>query len=213
MKLSLVSVLGALLLKLFAVTWRFHCPNREIFERHAAAGGVILPFWHNRMLGACTAPIFRAHDTVVVASRHKDGEIITRIQAWFGHRAVRGSSGKGGGEAFARMEEEFRAGSVVGITPDGPRGPRYRVQPGAALLCERTGRPVIPFLTVARRRWKFGSWDRFELPHPFTEITLIFGEAVLPTGDAETTRARIEALMRRMVEEGERLYGREAMDL
>jgi hypothetical protein len=213
MFVPLVSALGAPLLKLLAATWRWRYSGDDVFRRHVGEGGVILPFWHNRILGACTAPIFRRHDTVVVVSRHKDGEIITRIQARFGHRAVRGSSGKGGGEALAAMEVEIRAGSVVGITPDGPRGPRYRVQPGAAILAERTGRPVIPFLPVARRRKKFASWDRFELPRPFTEITVLFGEAIFPLGEVEATRSRIEDSMRHMVEEGERLYGRGATDL
>lgn len=205
--------LGVPCLKLLAATWRWRYAGEAAFERHAGEGGVIIPFWHNRIIGACAAPIFRRHDTVVLVSRHKDGEIITRIQARFGHRAVRGSSGKGGGTALAAMEAELRAGSAVAITPDGPRGPRYRVQPGTAFLCERSGRPVVPFLPVARRRKQFASWDRFELPTPFTEITVVFGAAIFPTGELEATRIRIEESMRRMVEAGERLYGRAATEL
>ncbi len=208
MKARLLSWAGALLLKAFAATYRFRYENVRCLKDHLGRGGVILPFWHNRLIGACVAPIFRDLDTVVVVSRHKDGEIITGIMRWFRHRAVRGSSGKGGGEALREMEEEVRRGSVVGITPDGPRGPRYVVQPGTAVLCERSRRPVIPFLTFSARRWKFDSWDAFELPQPFSEITLVFGRPIEASGDVETTRARVEEEMKRMVEEGEARYGR-----
>lgn len=209
MKAAVLSLAGAAVLKTLAATWRFRTLKDEIFREHQAQGGVILPFWHNRIIGACTTPFFRPYDTVVVVSRHFDGEIIARIQWKFGHRAVRGSAGKGGSEALREMEDEVRKGAVVGITPDGPRGPRYTAKIGVAVLAERTGRPVIPFLTFYRSRWKFNSWDGFELPKPFTEVTLLFGGPVFPTGDAERTRTAVETCMKEMVREGEAIYDRE----
>jgi lysophospholipid acyltransferase (LPLAT)-like uncharacterized protein len=208
MKAWLYASLGGAVLKTLAATWRFRTLHEEIFLAHHAQGGVILPFWHNRIIGACATPFFRPYDTTVVVSQHTDGEIIARIQWKFGHRAVRGSSKRGGAEALREMEMEVKAGSVVGITPDGPRGPKYVVKPGAAVLAVRTGRPVIPFLTFYRSRWKFNSWDGFELPKPFTEMTLIFGGPILSDGDIESTRKRIEEEMKRMVIEGEAIYGR-----
>jgi len=126
----------------------------------------------------------------------------------FNHRAVRGSTKKGGIEALSELEDEVRKGAIVGITPDGPRGPKYKVQPGVALLCERTRRPVIPFITVSRQRWKFNSWDGFELPKPFTEIILIFGKRIDSSGNVTETRLKIENEMRSMVIEGEKIFNR-----
>ena len=89
---------------------------------------------------------------------------------------------------------------------------RYVAQPGAAILAAKTGRPVIPILAFAKRRKKFDSWDRFELPYPFSEITVLFGEPIRhdKSAEVEETRARIEAALRAMVVEGEALYDREA---
>lgn len=208
-KIWLVVNVGTLVLRLLSATWRWRYPNPELFERELAGGGVILPFWHNRILTACASPFWRPHKTTVVVSQHTDGEIIAQIQGRFGHGAIRGSATRGGREALDELVAAVNLGMVVGITPDGPRGPKYRCKHGAAVLAERTGRPVIPFLGVARNRKKFRSWDAFELPLPFTEVTLLFGGPVRPCGDAEATRLAIENEMRRMVVEAERLYGRE----
>lgn len=205
---TVVSYLGWSFLRGLSATYRWSVRNTATFEKHIAQGGLLLPFWHNRLIGGCTAPFFRAHDTVVVVSRHYDGEIIARIQGMFGHRAIRGSAKAGATEALSEMEADIRRGCVVGITPDGAKGPKYVVKPGAAILVEKTARPAIPFLTAADRRWKFDSWDNFELPKPFARCTLIFGEPVFPTGDIEATRVKIEEEMKRLVVEGEAIYGR-----
>lgn len=208
MNVKLAAFLGGNFLKVLSVTYRFRYVNEEIFRNTFNEGGVILPFWHNRIIGACTAPIFRKLNTVVVVSRHRDGELITRIMEIFNHRAIRGSTGKGGTEALKEMEEEIHKGAIVGITPDGPRGPRYKLQPGAALLCEKTNRPVIPFIIISKSRWKFNSWDGFELPKPFTDLVLIFGNKIEACGNVEETIKKIEAEMRSMVVEGEKMYNR-----
>lgn len=207
MKALIISSLATLLLKCLAMTYRFQVRNVETFKR-LAEDGLLCPLWHNRLIGVCVAPLFRPYNTVGVISFHKDGEILVRVQKHFGHRSIRGSSTRGGHEALLEMENTLRQGSLIAITPDGPKGPRYQAKPGAAILIEKTGRPALPLITVASRRWKFNSWDGFELPHPFAEVTLIFGNPVGPTGDIERTRANLEEEMRRMVVEGEALYGR-----
>jgi len=207
MKAFLISSLATLLLKCLAVTYRFRYRNVEIFMR-LAADGLLCPLWHNRLIGVCAAPLFGPYDTVGVISFHKDGEILVRVQKHFGHRSIRGSSTRGGNEALIEMETNLRNGSLIAITPDGPKGPRYEAKPGAAILIEKSGRPALPLITVSSRRWKFNSWDGFELPKPFAEVTLIFGNPVFPTGDFELTRTELQKEMRRMVVEGEALYGR-----
>ena len=208
MQIKLLAYIGAIVLKLFGATYRFRYINEGLLSEALKKGGVILPFWHNRIIGACTAPIFRPLDTVAVVSRHSDGELITQIMAKFGHRAVRGSSKKGGSEALKELETELKKGAVIGITPDGPQGPRYKLQSGVAVLCERTERPIIPFIAIAKSRWKFNSWDGFELPKPFTEIKMIFGPRIELCGDVDKTMLRVETAMKEKVVEGESLFGR-----
>lgn len=203
---------GILLLKVLAATFRFRKYGHEHFERFEAEGGGIVAFWHNRIIGGCVSPPFRAYaaryPSYVMISRHFDGELIARVSGSFGYKAVRGSSGKGGREAIDELAALVGGGDTCVITPDGPRGPRYVVQSGIARLCERIKRPVLPFYGAFSRRWKFDSWDGFEIPQPFAEISLLCGEMIRPCGDVETTRVRIEAAMRRQVAEGEALYGR-----
>lgn len=196
------------ILKVLSATYRWKYVNRERFEALVREGGVILPFWHNRIIGGCTAPVFRPHDSVVIISEHFDGEIIARVAACFSHRSTRGSPKAHGLEALKGLETELMKGSIVGITPDGPRGPKYKAQPGVAMLCMHSGRTVLPFTASARSRWKFASWDAFELPKPFSEITIVFGNELRAGKDIETTRKMIEDEMRRLVTEGEGLYGR-----
>ncbi len=208
-KIWLVVNLGTIVLRLLSSTWRWRYPNHALFENEIAQGGVIIAFWHNRILTACTTPFWRDHRTTVVVSQHADGEMIAQIQGRFGHGAIRGSATRGGREALEELVAAVKNGLAVGITPDGPRGPKYRAKFGVAVLAERTGRPVVPFLGVAKRRKKVGSWDNFEIPMPFTECSLLFGGPIWPCGDAEKTREAVETEMRRMVVEAEAIYGRE----
>lgn len=200
--------LGAVFIKIISLTYRWKYDGLDRFERIHSDGGVILPFWHNRIIGGCTAPPFRPLDTVVIVSRHFDGEIIARIMAYFGHRSVRGSTGKEGVRALGELAEDVKKGCVVGITPDGPRGPRYRAEAGVAILARYTERPVLPFITVARNRWKVPSWDALEIPKPFSEVILIFGKELRYAGDVPRLRAEVEEEMRSLVESGEAIYGR-----
>ncbi|MBL4889979.1 MAG: lysophospholipid acyltransferase family protein [Candidatus Lindowbacteria bacterium] len=199
---------GAVLLRLLNLTWTFKYKNMEVFEKHFEEGGVILPFWHNKIIGSCIAPVWRKYDTVVIVSQHFDGEIIALLNEYIGHRAVRASTGKEGVRGLSNLATDVKDGCVVGITPDGPRGPRYQAQAGVAILAKFTSRPVIPTISFYQKRWKFNSWDGFEFSKPFSEITVVFGDVIFHEGEINDTRERIEVEMKRMVEDGEALYGR-----
>lgn len=209
--LGLAGALGGWTLRALALTWRWNYVRRECFEE-AAARGVIMPFWHNRIIGVCALPLFRGRRTVVMISRHADGELIARAAGVFGHDAVRGSSGagKGGRAALEELIAAARGPTIVGLTPDGPRGPRFHLRTGLAQLAAATGWPVVPFYPAYARRRVFNSWDRFELPRLGTEITMFFGEPLLarPGEDEEALRLRLEAAMRALAREAEAKYGR-----
>jgi lysophospholipid acyltransferase (LPLAT)-like uncharacterized protein len=116
---------------------------------------------------------------------------------------VRGSSSRGGKEALSAMVELAAESVDLGITPDGPRGPRHQVKAGVAQLARLTGRPVIPLAFVCGRGHRFNSWDRFLCPYPFARAVFRFGQP-LYFDQNDTVESFGEAL-RQAMEENEQL--------
>jgi len=115
----------------------------------------------------------------------------------FGAETVRGSSSNGGSEALREMEKVLGRVAAIGITLDGPRGPRRVAKPGLAILAARTGTPIIPNAVSITRCWRTRSWDEFMIPKPFARCIYAFGTPIPPPAtehpdDIEITRAKIE---------------------
>lgn len=150
----------------------------------------ILAFWHDRILLVSYA--LKNWQGAIMVSDSADGEIIAQILQRQGHLTVRGSTGKGGmralGHMIRAMRTENRPGGVV---PDGPQGPRHKVQPGVIYLARKTGYPIVPVTYSAKQRWVFNSWDRFIVPRPATRCLLLFGRPVhVPPDEGEAQIAR-----------------------
>lgn len=163
---------------------------------------ILLSIWHHRF-----------QDVHVLISKSRDGELVARLAAKFGYTALRGSTTRGGAEGARALVASLRAGKRCAITPDGPRGPRRRVQPGVAAVARLSGAPVVPFGFAARRAWRLSSWDRFLVPQPFTCCAFVYGEPLRlgrRGGDDEVFRARVQAELERTTEEAERIVGRDA---
>jgi len=122
-----------------------------------------------------------------LVSRHWDGEIIARTVKPLGIDSVRGSSTRGGREAFEELVGKVEAGESVSITPDGPRGPRFRVQSGVVRLARQTGVPIIPVSWSSRPSWRMPSWDRFQIPNPFARVFASYGEPMTVSEEADAT--------------------------
>jgi lysophospholipid acyltransferase (LPLAT)-like uncharacterized protein len=136
----------------------------------------IYTFWHNRVfLGTY---FWRNRNIVVMTSQSFDGEYIARFIQRFGYVAVRGSSTRGAIGAMVEMRRLMRAGQPAGFTIDGPKGPRYVAKMGAVLLAKKTGFPILPFTVNARKYWEVKSWDRFQVPVPFTRAKLIIAPPI-----------------------------------
>ncbi|MEJ5375667.1 MAG: lysophospholipid acyltransferase family protein [bacterium] len=159
---------------------------------------VILAFWHNRML---MAPFFyRGRGLRILISQHTDGEIIRRVMLHFGFGSVRGSSTRGGARAFRELIRSAQEGQDIVITPDGPRGPRYKVQKGIVELAWKTGLPIIAVSFSTRSRLEIPSWDGLVLPMPFTQGIFIWDHPLWVPAQADASqREHIrEALEQRM---------------
>ncbi|HTN43405.1 MAG TPA: lysophospholipid acyltransferase family protein [Nitrospiria bacterium] len=113
----------------------------------------IVAFWHGRQLMVPYA--YKGKRGTVLISQHRDGELIARTVAYFGFHAVRGSTTRGGARALRRLVQSARSGNDVGVTPDGPRGPRQTVQPGVVELAKLTGLPIFPLTFSASKKKSF----------------------------------------------------------
>src|SRR5688572_18305531 len=143
----------------------------------------IMAFWHGRVLTATY--FFRQRGIVVMISENFDGEWIARIIEQFGFRTSRGSSSRGGRRALLKLKREMEQGHPSGFAVDGPRGPARQAQPGAVWLAKLTGNPVVPFHMEASSYWSLKSWDRTQIPKPFSTVALTVGEPIDVASDAD----------------------------
>lgn len=146
--------------------------------------------WHSRIaMGVHCYPDIKSGHALI--SENKDGEVIARTIKRFGYDSIRGSTrakhktkSKGGSRALRQMLRVLRAGDVILVTPDGPRGPRHEASPGIATLARLSGAPIVPFSYSASRAIEFNSWDRFLLPLPFAKGVFVWGEPLSLAPDA-----------------------------
>ncbi|MGH2669219.1 MAG: lysophospholipid acyltransferase family protein [bacterium] len=187
--------LAAMAVRILGITWRVRVVGAEGLEARWRAGApLIYIVWHGRILLVPWLSVRMqkeggARPPVVLASRSRDGEIVTRFVTCFGLPVVRGSSSRGGGTALRALAAAIRDGSDVAIVPDGPRGPREQLQPGVVALAALTGAPVVPLAIGARPARRLRSWDRFLVPLPFARCVLAFGPAVRVDPGADRQRA------------------------
>lgn len=139
----------------------------------------VAAFWHGRILGALSlAWTYRHLRVTAMVSRSKDGEFISQVSERFGIDSTRGSSSRGGSRAVLEMIRRVQEGYIACFTPDGPRGPRYRVQPGVITVAQKTGTPILPVTYSAKWKKAFRSWDRFIVPLPFSRLVVVYGEPI-----------------------------------
>lgn len=182
---ALMRVFGPGFVRALSKTWKTdvvgleHLGSAGGADPRASAGpkpGCMVAIWHGRMLVG--VEYARARDWSILVSPSADGEISERMLRAFGYRVVRGSSSRGGARALREMLTLLRAGSVIVLTPDGPRGPRHGMNPGLAWMSRATGFPIVPVGLVSDRAWHLSSWDAFTIPKPFARVAIVYGEPV-----------------------------------
>jgi lysophospholipid acyltransferase (LPLAT)-like uncharacterized protein len=168
-------------------TLRWRAEGLEHLDAIAASGRQpIMGFWHGRILTATY--YFRRRGIVVITSENFDGEWIARIIKRFGYGTARGSTSRGAQRALLQLVRELEAGHAVGFTLDGPRGPARRAHPGAVWLAGATGHPILPFHLEAARHWTLKSWDRTQVPKPFSLVSVAVGRPIdVPRDPDEAT--------------------------
>lgn len=198
------------LMRMASSTWRARYIDRcGILERDGKPRPVIVLLWHNRIFAGI--PLWRKtcgqwRDTVALTSASHDGAAVASAAAVFGLGAVRGSSSRRGAAALVGLRRALRDGSDVAITPDGPRGPRYVMQPGIVKLAQSSGADIIPIHLRFPSAWRLRTWDGFVIPKPFSRVTMTFDEALvvprrLADDDFERWRKKLENLLRAGVDD------------
>jgi lysophospholipid acyltransferase (LPLAT)-like uncharacterized protein len=190
-----------LLIRTVGATVRLRVEGWEHWEEAMRDGGLpIYTSWHDRIFLATY--FWRRRRIVVMTSQSFDGEYIARFIQRFGYGSARGSSTRGGVGALVEMARLVRAGCPAGFTIDGPKGPRHEAKMGALLLAKKTGQAVLPFAVNAERFWQLPSWDRFQLPVPFTRATVSIAPPIRvpPEADEDTLAALRDELQRALDE-------------
>lgn len=219
----LASTLVTLYIRLVFATSRWSLIGREPIDALLASGeGFIVAFWHQRLLMGAVLRRQTDRTVYMLISANRDGEIIARGVAPFGIEFIRGSAAnpkkrdkdKGGAPALAQMIAALKDGHIVGVTPDGPRGPSRRAQAGVVRLAQLSGAPIITGAFSTSRALRLNTWDRFFLALPFSRGVFVGGGAAIRVArDAtpetlEMARLQVEAALNKAADEADRLAGR-----
>jgi lysophospholipid acyltransferase (LPLAT)-like uncharacterized protein len=191
---TLIASAGYPVIAALGSTLRWHTEGLQALDEVTRCGRQpIMAFWHGRILPATY--YFRRRGIVVITSENFDGEWIARIIEHFGYGTARGSTSRGAVKALVQLKRALAAGKPAGFTLDGPRGPAKVAQPGAIWLAKATGNPIVPFHIESDRHWTASSWDRTQIPKPFSHVAIAMGEPIDVPSDADDSaleQARIE---------------------
>ena len=195
------------LIRTVSTTLRYRRDDRSGFIKEPASGPAIYCVWHNR-LALCMPAYFdyvkkysRAPGFAAMVSASKDGGFLTGILECFNVQPVRGSSSRRGPQALLELTTWAERGYDLAITPDGPRGPIYVVQPGVMSLAQITGLPIVPVSYSVNWKIRAKSWDRFQIPLPFSRCEMIYEKPIYVPREAteaerEQLRLQLEAKLK-----------------
>jgi lysophospholipid acyltransferase (LPLAT)-like uncharacterized protein len=188
MKKQMILIAIRIVLWRVALVWcktlNFKRINADKFDDLGRSGkNYVVAFWHGSMLAGWFLHRSNAANTVsALVSQSSDGEFLSAILERWKYRMIRGSSHIGGKEAMQLMVDEVEEGRSLAITPDGPRGPRHEMKMGAIRVAQRTGVPLFLVGFAAGNKRSLRSWDKFEVPRPFSRVVAIYSEPIfVPT--------------------------------
>ncbi len=216
-KVSYKHVLGSALAYAYSVflgwtTRVYWFKTDEFLQLEKEGKNYIYAIWHNQQLFLLYP--YRGQKICSLISLSDDGEYIARVLPHFGMKAVRGSTTRGGARALIKLMNIAQAGYHPMLTPDGPRGPIYQVQPGILFLAKKTGLPIIPVGSALSCKIKVGSWDRMRVPLPFGSTALTYGKAIYVTeqSDMDAVAHALKAELDKATDHSERFINKKPFD-
>ncbi len=209
-KQALLAAIAATLARLIFSTIRLRMNDRSGFLTNPPDGPRILVFWHNR-IPAISVGFLRHYPgqhpsrqgVSVLTSPSKDGDILAGVMANLGMGSVRGSSSRRGSTAIRELAALLESGVDLAITPDGPRGPKYSLGPGAVFLAQKTGIPIMLLHARYHNAIRLKTWDNFAIPLPFSRIDITIDPYLTidpETTDLEAERLKLETYLREEAE-------------
>ncbi len=183
-QLAILPPIAVNLLKAILKTCRHEVRDQHHFDDAIARHGrLIVAVWHESISYALY--LHRGSNFHGASSFSFDGELAARLTRGFQVECLRGSTSRGGVKLLRELEKALGLVECVGLTMDGPRGPRRRAHPGLAILSAKTGVPVIPLAFAVSRSWRLRTWDRMAIPKPFGRVIIGYGAPILPAERVE----------------------------
>lgn len=164
----------------------------------AKNGSCLLVFWHNRLVMApeILYPFARHFPYAILSSYSRDGEIIAVVTSLYGNvRPLRVQHNKKAAALKEMIDHLKSEEGILVVTPDGPRGPMYKMKVGAVAAAKASSSPIFLMSWKADRYWTLKTWDRLRIPKPFANIEAVFSEPIYIEGDVEEQTALLEKKM------------------
>lgn len=190
-----VAFIVSLYIKLVFLTSRWEFKNREIVDRYVAQNKpFIVSFWHGHLLMLACALQWKL-SVYMLISNHRDGKIISQTMKHFGIQTIAGSTNKQGFEAARQILQALKQNAIIGITPDGPRGPREQVSNGVLQIARLAQVDILPLAYSCKPMKRLNSWDHFRFAKPFCKGVFVIGTPVAPSKDLDQLRESLQHAM------------------
>ncbi|ADO76409.1 lysophospholipid acyltransferase family protein [Halanaerobium praevalens] len=175
LKEKIIPPLAYYLLKATNSSYRLEVEGWQRIEKKIMQQeSLLFSIWHGTLW--VPAYFLRGLGIYALASLSRDGSYIAKVLENLGWELIRGSSSRGGSRSLLQLYRKLKHGFSAAITPDGPTGPRHEVKPGIIFLQKKADSFLVPVGVDARWKKKFGSWDQFLLPYPFSKTAIVFGK-------------------------------------
>lgn len=182
---NLVARIAFCYIKFVYLTSKWQYLGKETFEEYIKTDKpFIVSFWHGHLLMLACAWKWQTPFYMLI-SNHRDGRIISKTMECFGIKTISGSTDKEGFQAARQILKTLKEGNVVGITPDGPRGPREEISDGILQMAKLAKVDIIPIAYSCNRLKFLNSWDKFRVALPFNKGVFIVGTPVTPSDDIQ----------------------------
>ena len=175
---SVICWVGAKYIKFVSFTNSWSFINKKYVENLWKKNeAFILCFWHGRLL---MMPLSwnKKKKINVLISTHSDGQLLSKTVKHFNIETITGSSSKGGSEAIRNIIKSLKSGISIGMTPDGPRGPRMKVNSAIIKIASLTGHKIVPLSYSVKKKFFLNSWDKFLIALPFGKGCFIWGKPI-----------------------------------
>ncbi len=169
----LLPPLAYLILRLINSTISYQVKNEAELKKGAGKEPTIITLWHDQLW--YPSYYLRDRGYVALADISRLGDCISYALEKSGFKVIRGSTSKGGSASLRKLLRSLKNKATLTITPDGPKGPRHKIKPGIIYLAEKTDSLILPLGVAFKKKWQLGTWDKFQIPYPFTKAILVFG--------------------------------------